>query len=148
MCSVSIYHFIGCCSLDGLEKVTRSYQIVTMTACRKPTNVLLHSSDRVESPWTLQRCIYPCEPPAQCCVFLYTTFGSTLDDLARPKYPGYDCSCGGQYYSRDCEGHGGWNNPKYILTLNFQWFKKSMVITLSVLNKHSGGLTSSSSQPV
>ena len=31
--------------------------------------------------------------PLNVCVFLYTTFGRTLDDLTWVKYLGYDHSC-------------------------------------------------------
>ena len=37
--------------------------------------------------------MYTCESPTQCYVFLYTTFGRSLDDLARLKYLGYDRTC-------------------------------------------------------
>lgn len=37
--------------------------------------------------------MYTCESPTQAYIFLYTSFGRTLDDLARLKYLGYDRSC-------------------------------------------------------
>ena len=37
--------------------------------------------------------MYTCESPTQCYVFLYTTFGRNLDDLASLKYLGYDRTC-------------------------------------------------------
>ena len=72
-----------------------------LTTCRKPTNVN-RFYDRTAGIMALVRpCgiivnfaeMYTCESPTQCYVFPYTTFGRTLDDLARLKYLGYDHSC-------------------------------------------------------
>ena len=72
-----------------------------ITACKKKANVN-RFYDRTAGIVALVRpCgiivnfaeMYTCESPTQCYVFLYTTFGRKLDDLARLKYLGYDRTC-------------------------------------------------------
>lgn len=72
-----------------------------LTACKKKANVN-RFYDRTAGIMALVRpCgiivnfaeMYTCESPTQCYVFLYTTFGRNLDDLARLKYLGYDRTC-------------------------------------------------------
>ena len=72
-----------------------------LTACKKKANVN-RFYDRTAGIMVLVRpCgiimnfaeMYTCESPTQCYVFLYTTFGRNLDDLASLKYLGYDRTC-------------------------------------------------------
>ena len=72
-----------------------------LIACKKATSIN-RFYDRTAGIMALERpCgiivnfseMYTCESPTQCYVFLYTTFGRSLDDLARLKYLGYDRTC-------------------------------------------------------
>ena len=151
-----------------------------LTACRKPSNVN-RFYDRTAGVMALMRpCgiivnfaeMYTCESPTQCYVFIYTTFGRTLDDLSRLKYLGYDRTCDLHPFLRNLANLWGprfclkmsslWSicgtaiNTKkqrachqktrnVCITLTFPRFRKSTALTPSVLNKLSSGLASSSS---
>ena len=72
-----------------------------LTACKKASNVNKFY-DRTAGIMALVRLcgiivnfaeMFTCESPTQCFVFVYTTFGHSLEDLTRFKYLGYDRTC-------------------------------------------------------
>ena len=72
-----------------------------LTGCKKACNVD-RFYDRTAGLFALVRpCViivnfsemFTCESPTQAYVFIYTTFGRSVTDLARLKYLGYDRAC-------------------------------------------------------
>ena len=72
-----------------------------LIGCKKTSN-LNRFYDRTAGVMALMRpCgiianftkMYTCESPTQAYIFIFSTFGHTIDDLDRLKYVGYDRTC-------------------------------------------------------
>ena len=102
-----------------------------LVACKKSSN-LNRFYDRTAGVMALVRpCgiivnfaeMFTCESATQSFVFVYTTFGRTLDDLSRLKYLGYDRACDLHPFLRNLMKKGSFgaklllDNVKFMIDL-------------------------------
>jgi len=152
--------FVGC---KKYAKVNRFYdRTAGIMALVRPCGIIANFNE-----------MFTCESPTQAYIFIYSTFGRSLDDLRRLKYLGYDRSCDLHPFLKNLERKGSqgakilldnvkfmvdlWhcekhkeatcmplNNPRCIYHPKLETFADIyMVSTLSVLNKLLNGLVNS-----
>ncbi len=72
-----------------------------LTGCKKPHNVQRFHGRTAGILAVVRPCgivvnfaeMFTCESPTQAYIFLYTTFGRSLEDLSRLRFLGYDRTC-------------------------------------------------------
>ena len=94
--------------------------------------------------------MFTCESPTQAYIFIYQTFGRSLQDLTRLRYLGYDRTCDLHPFLQTLAKKGSLgakillDNVKMIQTAStthtYHSLHQCMEWILSVRNKHSNGL--------